>query len=225
MAIDYFRGNNMQNAKDTMNKARTTEDFLNTAVLFDAIDDPEAVKLAKRCRKLAALTRGSRITMGKWNGHDLEWDIVEEHGKQRMLVCRELIGEHAYMDLMTNSSWGTCSLRKWLNTEFLKEAFTNEERMQIMYAKVENPASAKWATEGGRNTSDRIFIMDINEIEKYYPDLSTRAMGKWWWVRTPGMNLQSVVAVYADGSMYDYGIRVNYTDGGVRPALWLMPRL
>ena len=29
-------------------------------------------------------------------------------------------------------------------------------------------------------------------------------------------------SVYADGSLYDTGINVHYTDGGVRPAMWVL---
>lgn len=215
----------MREAQDAMNKARTREEFLAVAEMFDAINDPEAEKQAKRCRKLADVTKGSKITLGNYNGKPMTWTIIAEHGKQRLLLCDELIAEHAYMDQMFNATWATSSLRKWLNADFLKEAFANDERMGIMYGKVENLASAKWGTEGGRNTSDRVFILSLEEIENYLPNQSERAMGKWWWVRTPGMNLQSVTAVYADGSVYDYGIRVNYTDGGVRPAMWLLTRI
>lgn len=215
----------MQAAQDAMNRARTREEYLAVAEMFKAIDSEEAAKQAARCVKLADLTKGSKIVMGCYQDKPITWTIVEEHGKQRLLVCDELIAEHGYMDSMFNVTWATSSLRKWLNTEFLKEAFTNTERMSIMYGKVENPKSEKWGTDGGRNTSDRVFILSVEEIEKYLPDQADRAMGKWWWARTPGMNLQSVAAVYADGSIYDYGIRDNYTDGGVRPAMWLLTRV
>lgn len=48
------------------------------------------------------------------------------------------------------------------------------------------------------------------------------ALGEWWWTRTPGSNLVSAVAVYPDGSLYIPGININYTDGGVRPAMWIL---
>lgn len=214
----------MNNAKDAMNKARTREEFLSVAAMFDAINDPEAAKQAERCRKLADLTKGSKITLGNFEGKPLTWDIVEEHGKQRLLVCDSLVGQHSYMDTMTNATWATSSLRRWLSNEFLKQAFSNAERMNIMFGKVENPPSEKYCTDGCRNTTDRIFILSIDELEAYLP-AEARALGCWYWTRTPGMNLQSVAAVYADGTVYDYGIRVNYADGGVRPALWLMTRV
>ena len=53
-------------------------------------------------------------------------------------------------------------------------------------------------------------------------DQKDRALGDWWWLRTPGSNLFSAVAVYDDGSLYEFGIHVHYENGGVRPVVWVL---
>ena len=40
----------------------------------------------------------------------------------------------------------------------------------------------------------------------------------------PGCNLLSAASVYTDGSVYDTGINLDYAEGGVRPAMWLLLR-
>lgn len=87
---------------------------------------------------------------------------------------------------------------------------------------VRNQRSPKFYTNGGQNTVDKVFIPDIEEVQRYLPDESQRRTDDWWWLRVPGSNLLSAVGVYRDGSIYDMGIHVNYARGGVRPMLWVL---
>ena len=101
-------------------------------------------------------------------------------------------------------------------------AFTPAERAKITAVRVENPRNAKYFTNAGLNTMDKVYVMNTVEAEKYLPDEKDRATGDWWWLRSPGSNLFSAVAVYDDGSLYEFGIHVHYENGGVRPVLWVL---
>ena len=90
---------------------------------------------------------------------------------------------------------------------------------------VHNRRSPRFFTNAGPNTMDKIFIPDMEEIERYFPLEEQRASDGWWWLRTPGCNLLSAVSVYKDGSIYDIGIHINYAEGGVRPMLWVLLRV
>ena len=113
------------------------------------------------------------------------------------------------------------SLRRWLNQEFIQKCFSFEERIRIINTRVENRRNRKWESDGGPGTVDKVFILDIEEVQKYFPEDKDRETGKWWWLRNPGSGLLSVACVYEDGTIYDYGINNNYTEGGVRPAMWV----
>ena len=45
-----------------------------------------------------------------------------------------------------------------------------------------------------------------------------KAIGKWWWLRSPGRSQDFAAFVDYDGALYDY-YSVNISDVGVRPAL------
>ena len=47
------------------------------------------------------------------------------------------------------------------------------------------------------------------------------AVASWWWLRSPGDLSSSAAYVFYDGSVNVSGSYVLYSNGGVRPALWL----
>ena len=108
------------------------------------------------------------------------------------------------------------------NKDFLESAFTPAERMKIVPNRLTNPRNRKNYTQGGPNTMDRVHVPSPEEIERYMPEQQSRAGDGWWWLRSPGSNLFSAVAVYDDGSIYENGIHIDYDLGGVRPVIWVL---
>ena len=139
-----------------------------------------------------------------------------------MLFAEQSVTHRVYHETPTDTSWKDCDLRKWLNGTFLEAAFTPAERAKITAVRVENPRNPVYFSNAGLNTMDRAYVLNTVEAEKYFPDPKDRALGEWWWLRTPGSNLFSAVAVYDDGSLYQFGIHVHYENGGVRPAIWVL---
>ena len=200
------------------------EDVEQALAQFEALGAySDAEKYAGLCRMLLEAAPGRVMTMGQWEDRPIRWRVIAERGKQHLLLAEEAVARHPYCDRLIDANWVTCGLRRWLNGDFLKAAFTADERARIQFSRLENPPSPKYWTAGGPNTADRLFVLRMEELEKYR--VENRELDCWWWTRTPGMSLLSVAAVDRDGSVYEYGINNSYADGGVRPAMWILLRV
>lgn len=212
-----------QQAMDKYTHYSGEADLRQAIELFRASGEGEsAEKYIQKCEMLLAYMVGNEVTFGSWQGAPIRWRVIDERGRMRMLLSEEALTHRPYHETPTDTSWRECALRKWLNGEFLEQAFSPVERSKITSVRVENPRSPKYYTNGGLNTVDKAYVLSVPEAEKYLPDAEDRKLGGWWWLRTPGSNLFSAVAVYDDGSIYDFGIHVHYAEGGVRPALWVL---
>ena len=166
----------------------------------------------------------------------LDYDAAE---KKVLLLSRYILDIKLYYEPYEETSWEKSSLRSWLNGEFLKTAFTAEEQESILKTNANNSRSqGHWNTDGGNNTSDRIFLLSDREaFEEYFKDDQSRtckptayatAQGAysapgsgngWWWLRSPGYNEKKATFVRNDGSRGYSDVDNKY--GGIRPALWL----
>ena len=198
------------------------EDLEAAIDLFEQSGEDGAAKYIQKCRTLIEYWPGNTVTFGSYEGKPIRWKVIDQRGRMRMLLAVGDVTRRTYHDTPTDTSWQACSLRKWLNGPFLEAAFTPEERARITAVRVENPRNAKYFTNAGLNTMDRAYVLSVPEVEKYLPAEADRAQGDWWWLRTPGSNLFSAVAVYDDGSLYEFGIHVHYENGGVRPVVWVL---
>ena len=200
-----------------------TEDDLKEAIaLFEQSGEAGAEKYADKCRTLLEYWVGNTVTLGNLDGAAIEWKVIDQRGRMRMLLASKPVTHRPYHGTPTDTSWKDCDLRAWLNREFLEAAFTPVERSRITAVRVENPRNPKYYTNAGLNTMDRVYVLSVPETEKYLPEEADRAGHGWWWLRTPGSNLFSAVAVYDDGTLYEFGIHVHYDNGGVRPAMWVL---
>ncbi|MDR2436733.1 MAG: DUF6273 domain-containing protein, partial [Endomicrobium sp.] len=83
-----------------------------------------------------------------------------------------------------------------------------------------------YKTAGGEDTTDKIFLLSIDEANEYFGSDQERiakynGKGAWWWLRSPDYDGDCVANVGMDGNVIVYGSNVNYGATGVRPALWL----
>ena len=204
----------------------SSEDLREAKAIFEQLGDYESSKsYAERCDTLLEYEVGNTVCFGNYNGEPIRWRVLDQRGKLRLLFAEEILAERAYNDEIVDTSWRDCTLRKWLNQEFLNEAFSPKECLAVVSGMVRNPRSAKWYTSGGFDSMDKVFVLNQDEFDKYLTDPADRVKGRWWWLRSPGSNLMSAVAVYDDGTAYDIGIHVHYAEGGVRQALWVLLRV
>lgn len=159
----------------------------------------------------------------------LEWEILDYSAEKQsvFVVCRNVITCRQYNDKRTDITWEQCTLRRWLNKDFYEVAFRVSERELIIPTVISNPDNAQYGTKGGNDTEDRIFLLSLDEVNRYFSSSSERvrrnASGArwWWWVRSPGDSSYYAADVFVNGGVADGGFGVIFDDGGVCPAFWI----
>jgi len=101
------------------------------------------------------------------NGKEpIEWDILDENANGKLLISRYVLDAVPFNnEYATDVTWETCSLREWLNKDFLNEAFTKGEQALIPKAHLKNSGIEM---PGGNDTDDQVFCLSLEEAAKYY---------------------------------------------------------
>lgn len=121
---------------------------------------------------------GDTITFGHYeqdnnleNGAEpIEWIVLDVQDGKALLLSRYGLDAKAYNSDRGDITWEKCSLRSWLNGEFLKTAFSEKEQSTILLTDVDNSPSqgySDWHGYGGNNTQDKVFILSYAEANKY----------------------------------------------------------
>ena len=122
---------------------------------------------------------GEHVTFGTYpqteSGEDrtpIEWLVLEYDGENRkaFLLAYYGLDTKQYHRYDAKVTWETCSLREWLNNDFLQAAFTPEEQSAILTTDVPNDSKQcyGWSTSGGKDTQDKIFLLSYAEAFKYF---------------------------------------------------------
>ena len=181
---------------------------------------------------------GDIYTFGNYHG-STEWIVLDKVGSKILIISKECIGYQYYR---WNGTWEGSGMRKWLNNEFIKEAFNTSEQQRIVSTKLSNPATQlDGYTSGGggeNDTVDKVFFLSIEEAERYFSSNATRAAqnteyaslfgGKKaiWWLRSSGDSIYTVTCVDQEGKIDKYGhwaadeLHQNGIET-IRPALWI----
>ena len=172
----------------------------------------------------------------------IRWRVLSVEGDDAFLMADQAIESRPFDEEGSAVTWEKCSLRKWLNEDFIKEAFTEEEQAAIMETTVVNKDNEEYNTEAGADTQDKIYLLSIDEAAdtQYGFEESDKAAfhrtsparevaqtmysseaynAFFWWLRSPGKeNCVSNVGMAGDG---DSEGTFAQTYGAVRPVLHL----
>ena len=168
----------------------------------------------------------------------IEWQVLARENGRMLLICKYALDCKPYNTSKTDVTWETSSLRKWLNGVFISAAFSAVEQNMIFSSTVSADKNPLYSTPPGSNTTDRVFLLSITEVNKYFSSDSARqcqgtaycyAQGAktanngncWWRLRSPGGNSYHAAFVHYDGSVYYPGSHVDFDYVAVRPALWI----
>lgn len=185
---------------------------------------------------------GHYVSFGKYeqdnntsNGKEkIEWLVLEVKDGKALVISKYALDCKPYNTSSTNVTWETCSLRNWLNNDFINSAFSATEKTMIPSVKVSADKNPDYSTSSGKATQDRLFLLSVKEMNKYLSSNSKRrckstdyavangAKGNYcsWWLRSPGAYQSYATEVFSTGEIYTKGGGVGAI-GAVRPAMWI----
>lgn len=176
-----------------------------------------------------------------------DWFVLDRQEGKKLIITEKVIGKRSYHNAQCEITWKLCDLRKYLNEEFY-HSFSEADRWKIIEAVNENPDNPWDGTNGGASTSDKVFLLSVDEAVKYFGDsgkLQTKQFGPkgeswwfddqyndvrsaksgnknaWWWLRSPGYIGSRAAYISIGGNVHIHGEGFKGKGGGVRPALWL----
>ena len=189
---------------------------------------------------------GDIVTYGNYeqdgfysNGEEtIEWIVIaRDRDNHALLLSRYCLDALPYNEDGGDVTWEDSSIRAWLNGEFLESAFGGDPNGFICTAECKTK-DGRSGTDGGENTTDRVFLLAVDEVTQYFPKESSRRApvteyakeqgaeydkngNGWWWLRTPGKTQDMAAGVHTAGGVNYDGRDVDRTDLCIRPALWL----
>ena len=187
---------------------------------------------------------GNTIQFGSYKQSDeaekepIEWIVLDIQDEKALVISKCALDCKRYNETYTKVTWETCTLRKWLNNEFLNTAFSAPEKGLISTVTVSADENPLYRTKPGNATQEKIFLLSIAEAKIYFSNNEARQckstiyaqeQGAYsnyeedcrWWLRSPGDSQTSAAGIDTDGDLDNSGDFVNCDSRAVRPAFWI----
>lgn len=175
------------------------------------------------------------------------WRMLRREDDRLLIITNDILELRWYHKNFVEITWADCELRKYLNNDFYN-TFNQAEKERMITVVNRNPDNPWFKTKGGVETTDRLFLLSLEEVCACFGDSSERLLTKgsqkwqiddennesrrakygndshWWRLRSPGYYGRTAASVSANGNVYVRGNGVSgrpKDGGGLRPALWL----
>ena len=163
----------------------------------------------------------------------IEWIILDKQDDRALAISLYTLSNIPYNGEYTDTVWETSSLRENLNNKFINDVFTAYQQEFILTSALSTKDNEAYSTDGGADTNDKIFVLSIEEAEKYFPDYSKRSAfatkassnghntEAYWWLRSPGSAQNHAAYVAINGNIITTGNVVTNANCAIRPAMWI----
>jgi len=199
-----------------------------------------------------------------YNIEPIKWRVLSNANGKAFLLSDKNLDVLRYNESFAGVTWKTSTIRSWLNgygassnqnsidysstnsggkDNFIDYAFTTSEKALIANTNLVNDDNPSFNTDGGDNTTDKIFLLSIAETSDdeygfiYTTDRksantayvyggghtgssSANVVGSsyYWWLRSPGVYDYDAANVTGSGYIDEYGYVVDHNGYAVRPA-------
>ncbi len=182
---------------------------------------------------------GDTVWLGK---APIPWTVLEKKDGCLTLLSKFALECQPYNQVYHTVTWADCSLRRWLNREFIHGVFSEDEKDRLCTVYIgEDDRIYSQQTDGC--TRDRVYLLSMAEARDFFktPEerrarVTVKAKSKimWasfdvfghWWLRSPSTDKVGGSYVRDDGEITDHGgvILSNSYDKyfdhyGVRPVI------
>lgn len=95
------------------------------------------------------------LTLGRWPQNSSEpepirWLVIREEEDALLCISQTILDYRPYHEPGGAVTWQDCSLRRWLNDDFLTTAFSQPEQARLLPTRLQSP---------GGETEDRVFLL------------------------------------------------------------------
>lgn len=194
--------------------------------------------------------KGDTISFGHYeqdnkkdNGTEpIEWIVLNTSGNKILVLSKYVLDCQPYNTKNVETSWENCSLRKWLNEQFISDAFTEYEAASIyevvLQSVHEEPYKEYWFHQHLYSTNDKVFLLNCMEYTDYlnghYETEGTEYANKagakdnilsktaTQWTRSIGKTAKEALLLNSGTNVYKDVRSLNVSNKhGIRPALWI----
>jgi tetratricopeptide (TPR) repeat protein len=230
---DYIYGKILEDA----NTRYDAKDFNNALDLYKMLDQNDEAIIEKMdgCKfngvsnsKVGGVVKYGSFEIDTLNANfedSIEWIVIAKEGNKYLLITRNVIDVRAFNQTATKDvTWGTSTIRTWLNGMFAEGAFSETEFEKIN------------VTKNG-DCDDKVFLLSAEEVAKYItediaagmptdyaiykdPHMTDDFVCRGWWLRDRTGNYDAAI-VDQSGKVVADGYQINDAHVGVRPAIWV----
>lgn len=173
------------------------------------------------------VTYGSYYQSNGSNKEAIEWIVLDREEDSALLLSKYILDKQKFDADYNNydkSTWEISSIRKWLNSKFLNNAFNDNEKSYIEpttvinndtdYVEHNGSEINNIHTDCGNDTIDKLFLLSVDEVKLYFgekTDFSVLSNGSYY----------ESDRVYKLITKWTNYAGVAYNDGGSTKSWWL----
>lgn len=134
-----------------------------------------AVTLLLCCGALSEenIQPGDSISFGRYeqdndpsNGAEpIEWRVLANENGLATLISVKALECKPFNAKREPVTWDACTLRTWLNEDFLNTAFTEEERAALAAVHLPAGDNPEYPTDSGKDTQDKAYLLSMLCLE------------------------------------------------------------
>lgn len=168
----------VSNKYDRAVKCIESGEYQAAYILLDGLEYKDSAEKLQSIKPLllAKAKPGDTVFLGTYeqdndtsNGkEDIAWLVLEVKDGKALVVSKYALDCKQYNTSNTNVTWETCSLRKWLNNDFLNSAFVTGEQEKIQNTYIPADKYPVTQEEVGNATTDKVFLLSADEANKYF---------------------------------------------------------
>ena len=184
--------------------------------------------------KFGKYEQDNDVSNGK---EDIEWIVLAKENNRILVISKYSLDCQKYNTSYVDVTWEICSLRSWLNNDFISSAFSSAEISKIPTVTVTADENPNYSSDAGNDTQDKVFLLSLPEVKEYFTSSNERICyptkyaieqgaktnlnQSWWWLRSAGSIQNSAAYIDYEGDIYYGGRRVDSDSVSVRPVLWI----
>ena len=175
----------VSNKYDRAVKCIESGEYQAAYILLDGLEYKDRAEKLQSIKPLllAKANPGDTVFFGAYeqdnntsNGkEDVAWLVLAKENNKIFVISEKGLDCQPYnIEQYANITWETCTLRKWLNTDFINSAFSSDEKTKIPTVTVSADKKHGHSANPGNATQDQVFLLSITEANKYFNSTGAR---------------------------------------------------